>query len=889
MAIENRVHARCGCGFSHAAESAENVRHSGTRPFAFAASPRHYERDRPFFIRHLALDATLDLEKKTLTGKATLTIERLDPEATEIELDALAFDLASVTIGGKKAEHSYDGRILTVHVGAKEKKATIAVEYTVTPRRGLYFLEPDDQVRDRPRQVWSQCQEEDARHFIPCHDKPHVKMTTEMRVHVPRGFYVLSNGELVSKETPKTGALWTYHWKMNDPHPSYLLTLVAGEFAEITATTAGKVPLSYLVPKDRKKDGERTFLRTPEMVDYFGKVTGVPFPWNKYAQVVVSDFIFGGMENTTATTMYEHILLDERAALDVSSDDLIAHELAHQWFGDYVTCRDWSEGWLNEGFATFFEHVWREHHLGRDEYELGVKNDLDSYLGEASGRYRRAIVTTTYDSPLDLFDRHLYEKGGLVLHTLRMELGDELFWRGINLYLTRNGRGSVETRDLMRALEEVSGRSLGQHFDQFVFRPGHPEIEVGISWNRGVLTVNAKQSQSTADEVPNVFEVPIELAIVDEKGKVRTEVLTMKQRVDSFAIPVAQRPAFVVVDPKMRILGDVSAKAPNDMLRAQLEKAPTARGRWLAAHALAKSDDAPTIAALAARLADEKEFWGVRAAVAEALGGMRNAAAQTALEKGLGSKHPKVRRASAGALGGFKNRRASDALKKKALHDESYLVESEATRSLGRTKESSGFDTIVEALDRASWADVVRVAAIDGLAALRDDRAAPHVLAGLKYGQPTRARRASVMAVPKLMTDRKGREALEDLLDDSDPHLRIDVARALVEYGDVKARGALHERLSVDLDPRVRRRIRESLRDLGGDSKRAVDGIREELDKVSTEASELRARIVQLEARTAGGKSGDKSRDKKNGDKKAAEKPTKQGEKRSGKSKKKSK
>ena len=157
----------------------------------------------------------------------------------------------------------------------------------------------------------------------------------------------------------------------------------------------------------------------------------MPYPWNKYAQVVVSDFIFGGMENTTATTMYEHILLDERAAIDITSDDLIAHELAHQWFGDYVTCRDWSEGWLNEGFATFFEHVWREKHLGRDEYDYGLKADLDAYLGEAHGRYRRPIVCQDYDAPLDLFDRHLYEKGGLVLHALRVELGDALFWKGV--------------------------------------------------------------------------------------------------------------------------------------------------------------------------------------------------------------------------------------------------------------------------------------------------------------------------------------------------------------------------------------------------------------------------------------------------------------------------
>jgi aminopeptidase N len=191
------------------------------------------------------------------------------------------------------------------------------------------------------------------------------------------------------------------------------------------------------------------------------------------------------MENTTATTLYEHVLLDARAALDVSSNDLVAHELAHQWFGDYVTCRDWSHGWLNEGFATFFEHVEREARLGRDEYDWGIAGDLDAYLGEANGRYTRPIVCRDYQAPIDLFDRHLYEKGGLVLHMLRRELGDELFWRGVTHYLDRHAHGIVETNDLMRAFEEVSGTSLERFFDHWVYRPGHPDLRVKIAWEDG--------------------------------------------------------------------------------------------------------------------------------------------------------------------------------------------------------------------------------------------------------------------------------------------------------------------------------------------------------------------------------------------------------------------
>jgi aminopeptidase N len=653
---------------------------------------------------------------------------------------------------------------------------------------------------------------------------------------------------------------------MTEPHASYLLTLVAGEFAEIEAEADG-VPLAYLVPKERAKDGERTFLHTPQMIHHFGALLGVAYPWNKYAQVVVSDFIFGGMENTTATTMYEHILLDDRAAIDVTSDDLIAHELAHQWFGDYVTCRDWSDAWLNEGFATYFEHVWREEHLGADEYAYGLKGDLASYVGEATGRYRRPIVCQEYDAPLDLFDRHLYEKGGLVLHLLRVELGAELFWRGVGQYLKRNAFGIVETRDLQRALEEVSGRSLGRFFDQWVYRPGHPELDLTLAWADGVLKIVAKQHQSSNDGVPGAFEVPIALDIVAEDGRVVRERLSMTQRQETFALPCPTRPRFVVVDPEFQILGEVRVKAPNDMLRAQLEHATTARGRWLAAMALATTDEPPTIAAVVARLEDEKEFWGVRAESAEALGQIRARECFDALVRNIEVKHPKVRRAVVDALGRFKTTAAALAIKPRALKDESYLVEAEAARAIGKTKQAAAFDTLLDVLDRPSWADVVRVGAIDGLAALRDDRGAPHVLARTRYGQPNRARRAAILAVPKLMSDRKARETLEDLLDDADPHLRIDVVRALVEMGDTKSRGALRTRLETDLDARVRRRIREALRDIGEAGRRAHDALREELEKLANEHADLKARIASIEAKVSPEKKKKRSKDAKKGKK----------------------
>jgi aminopeptidase N len=842
MTLSHRHHARCGCAAAH--------RGLAPRPFSLPGTSRKYERNRPFQIEHIALDLALDFPGKQLEGGATLRFRRVDTEATELHLDAVAFILLSVKLdagdGLRPVRHCYDDETLVVSLPTSLSQGVVEVMYRAKPRRGLYFLAPDEHVQGRPSQVWSQCQDEDARHWFPCHDKPHVKQSTELRVRVPRGWYALSNGALVARTSTPEGEV--FHWKQEKPHPSYLVTLVAGSFSLLDGGSAAGVALSYLVPGGREQDGLRTFQKTPAMVELFSSLTGVPFPWDKYAQVVVSDFIFGGMENTSATTMYEHILLDERASLDISSDDLIAHELAHQWFGDYVTCRDWSHGWLNEGFATFFEHVDRESRLGHDEYEYGLKGDLESYLSEASSRYQRPVVCQDYDAPIDLFDRHLYEKGGWILHMIRRELGDEVFWAGIKLYLRRHAHGVVETRDLLRALEDVSGRSLELLFDQWLYKAGHPQLDVKIEHGGGTLLIEVKQSQKVTAETP-LFHLDLEIDIYPEAGEPRREVLRVSAASETFLLPEAERPRFLVLDPRFLVLGELSASVPQDMLRRQLAEAPSARGRWTAAARLGHSEDEASLKALAAALTSDREFWGVRAEAAAALGSVRTPDAQATLLAALPScQHPKVRRALVAALGKFRTQEAAAALRSVALRDPSYLVEAEAARALGATRQQLAFDTLIEMLDRPSWADVVRSGAIDGLAALRDERALPHLLARTRYGVPTRARRAAIRALPRLSSERRTREAIEELLDEKDPYLRVDVVLALADLGDSKARPALSRAMEREQDGRVRRRMREVLRDLSSNTRHEQARLQDELDRLRSELGELRLRVAHLEA-----------------------------------------
>lgn len=840
MSGSHRLHERCGCA----------ARAASPRAFSLPSTTRKFERDRPFNLTHLSLDIALDINKKSLSATAIVHTTKVDHLASVLKLDAVGFEIKSVQISNDGDEfgttrYRYDGEV--IHIDVPHEKAQIKIIYSVTPKRGLYFLSPDEHVLDRPTQVWSQCQDEDARYWFPCHDKPHQKCTTEMRVTVPRNWYALSNGTLV--DSKKTDDSATYHWRMNRPHSCYLVTLAAGEFAKLDAGEVKGVPVDYLVPRGREQDGWRTFSETPAMIEHFSKLTGVDYPWEKYSQVVVADFVFGGMENTTATTMYEYILLDERAALDVSSHPLIAHELAHQWFGDLVTCRDWSHGWLNEGFATFFEGIDRERRLGRDEYEYGLLGDQDTYLSEAAGRYKRPIVCQDYEDPIDLFDAHLYEKGGLVLHLLRTELGDEVFWKGVRNYLQANAYSIVETRDLLRAMENVSGRSLERFFEQWVYKAGHPELDVRIEIENERVVVHVTQSQRTGADVP-LFALNLELDLCIE-GVIRREVVSVERAKETFAFRTSTRVDFVVVDPRHRVLGEVRIDAPVDSLRSQLKNAHTARGRWIAAQSLSRRDDPATLNELFSTLSDPTAFWGVRVEAAHAIGSIRTDESLSKLKSALAIEHPKVRRAVISAVGKFRKRDAAEALRPYALKDPSYLVEAEAARSLGATRQSAAFDTLIEILDRPSWGDAIRSGAADGLAALRDDRAVPHLLARTRYGVPTRARRAAIRSVAKLSTDRRTREVLEDLLEDRDPHTRSEVASALGEIGDSKSRSALNRALDNELDGRVRRRIRDVIRDLVGTSstKGELQRLNDELESLRNELTELRSRLSKVDAK----------------------------------------
>jgi len=835
------------------------------RPFVAPGTQTHFAPDCPVCVTHVRLELEPDLQAKSLQGRVTLALRSRKDDLDAVTLDAVDMRFSAITVDGRpaKATH-YDGKRLRIESErgfARDESFSVVVAYTCTPARGLFFVGPDEAHPDRPHECWSQGQDEDSRHYFPCIDAPLFKSTSEVLCTAPSDLFVLSNGDLRERRDLGHGrTLW--HYGLDTPHSAYLVTLVCGRFAEIKerAPETG-VDVYYYGPPGREADLRRSLAATPALIDLFSKKIGVPYPFRRYSQIFVSDFIFGGMENTTATTLTAEALLDERAALDYDIEYLVAHELAHQWWGDLITCREWPEAWLNEGFATYFEYVWREHAHGRDEADVELLSDLDGYLDEA-GEYQRPIVCRQFEDPIDIFDRHLYDKGGRVLHMLRHELGEAAFWRALRLYLERHARGSVETRDLARAVEEATGRSLDRFFHQWIESPGHPELECSWNWDAdkrvGTLRVEQKQEGDKLYDLCACLRLEVD-------GQERDEFVHVEQRSHTFELRLERAPTQIVFDPGDVLLKTVKFDKPRPLWTRQLASARLGVDRVLAARALADKPDAESVAALRASLENDA-FWAVRAAAATALGKTRRQDALDALLAARAQEHPRVRRAVATALGEFRvdfhpgNRRAAELLEAWVKGgDPSCFVEAFAAQSLGKVRSPRALEILTSVLDRRAYTDTIRARALEGLGASADEAALPVVEAAASLRAASfQSRRAAVTALGRLAEGtpnaRRARERLEACLGDSDFRVRMDAGTALAEIGDARAISAIERAHKGELDGRAKRRFRNAVSQLRekGAANEKQRKLGEQVERLQSEATSLRERLEKLEARLHG-------------------------------------
>ncbi len=824
--------------------------------FAEPGVRAHFAPSRSTRIEHVELWLNLYPETASFDGKATITLAGLPIYDGEVQLDLDEVQVSSV-VGpdGEPLEwHLTDG---TLVVQSAECPAELTVTWTGSkPRLGLYFTGPSQAFPDRPKTAWTQCQDEDGHFVFPCHDHPRSKHAWTIHLSGPKGHTLLSNGARVAEGTDDDRVMATF--QQTEPMPAYLMTAVSAPLDVIDAGTSD-LAVRYLFPKGQAEAAERSMGRTPDMIALFAERTGIDFPWARYDQVVVHDFVFGGMENIGCTTMTELLLVSDGASQEWDPETLVAHELAHQWFGDLVTCIDWSHGWLNESWATYMETVWITATRPADEATWYRYKLARGYFAEADDRYVRAIVENRFREPIDVFDRHLYQKGASVLATLQAQIGEHAFWNGVRRYLAENAHGSVHTVDFQRALEDATGENLGAFFEQWIHTPGHPVLQVTLKKENGFVGLDLEQQQDV-EVSKDAFAFTLRVEVCFEDGSNQIVDLPVSERKRSVAIPVSKRVASVRVDPDFRVLGKLILKGPRNWLMTTVsDSCPVLAVR--AARALLQTGHPSAVQAVYdAASAHNSRF--VRVELVGLLARRNDRDAEHFLiEHALVDADVRVRRAACDALGGFQSESAADALR--AVIDTNpqtpHLLGS-ALKSLGRTRQPNVDAVIAPYVHSAqTWADIVAARALAGLAETRNEDVFPLLFTAASAEHRPRIRAAAFAALAELaghipVRNADVRECLLCVLAEGGFRESLAAIDALKTLGDSKALVALDTVHATAADGRVMRMAFEAATSIRrtGKALGVARQAQQRAEEVARQHAELRVRVDRLEGRSEG-------------------------------------
>ncbi|HVG32604.1 MAG TPA: M1 family metallopeptidase [Pyrinomonadaceae bacterium] len=572
--------------------------------------PVHVPPVRTYDVLHYVIRTRFNVPDKTVIGDETIILKPLSEGFNSLALDASDMKIESVVLSESNMPLPFqqppDKLLIQLdRPYGPADSLSLHIQYRAKPRRGLFFIAArQGETISKPAQIWTQGEPEDNHRWFPCYDYPDDKATTEQYITTGSNEIAISNGALVETTNNADGTR-TFHWVMRQPHSTYLTSLVVGDYVKLTDAYKN-VSLEYYTYRGTEKTALRAFNATPEMMRLFTNLFKYEYPYDKYAQTIVQAFFFGGMENITATTHADsEILYSAGEAGLEATQDLISHELSHSWFGDLVTCKSWKHLWLNEGFATFMEAVFKEHKSGREEYLRVMNENARLYLAEDQSRYRRPIVYDRYRTASDLFDATLYQKGGFIIHMLREVVGDEIFWKAVNRYLNEFKNGSVETADLQRVFEETSGRRLDWFFDQWVYKAGFPELRVRYSYNRlsKLLTLTVTQTQTPDPVTPAVFRLPVEVEIATARGA-RTERIEINARTQRFTFKLDGKPRMIRFDKRSSILKKLDFPQSAEMVAYQRTHSTNETGLVeAAAEVLATTSTSQLASAVAARVA----------------------------------------------------------------------------------------------------------------------------------------------------------------------------------------------------------------------------------------------------------------------------------------------
>lgn len=763
-------------------------------PFKPPLAKVFYAPDRDFDLKHLAVTLKIDYPNRTIGGVAVNTLSPLRPGGLQtVRLHCgKQLTVQACEVNGKTATFIREDEVLVIASPAPIKEgedAKVTVRYqggkeqggAFGSRGGWHWISPPRGSTDKDRVgFWTQGETEYNREWAPTWDYPNDFATSETIVTVPEDWTVIGNGILESDKRDAKNKTRTFHWRMTQPHATYLLSLVGGPL-EVKQAKWEDVPLYYVVPKGKADLIDASFGDTPDMLSFFSRITGVKYPWPKYAQNAMYDF-GGGMENVSSTTLGAGALTDARAGFRTMAS-LNAHELAHQWFGDLVTCKDWGHTWLNEGFATFFDALYREHSRGKNGYDQDIDGNMRSYFQEAR-RYKRPLATNLYVNPDRMFDSHAYPKGGSILHTLRRRLGDTAFFRGINIYLTRNRHRPVTTRDLCDALTEASGVNCEPIFEQWVYKPGHPELEYTWNYEEGnrELTLSVKQTQDTSDGTP-IYDIPTEVGVISG-GKLERYPVVLNASEQKVTMMLPGKPDAVLLDPDHDFLREIpkqnwsAAELPH-----LVRHAPNGGDRTQAMTQMlagTPSDDLLKVAADAVR-ADTDRFPSI--STIKPLADLKRESLRPLFRALL--FHPGYDRQAEAvtALGQLaKNDEDMRAIRNLVNDTAPYAVVANALRTLATWDAEGNLELLQKAVQMPSRREVIREAAFEALARAGSAKSLPVLLGAAASGNPVDVRQAALRAMAGAAPgDSRVQEALRSALKDPDPGIALIAANVIQE------------------------------------------------------------------------------------------------------------
>ncbi len=815
--------------------AAAQFQRAGGNPFQPPRATPHYARDRDYTMRHLRLVFDVNVPAHSAHGVVTHYLTPLRDQLRSVVFDAganLKIEACRLDDADVPFRHDQDQLILTPPAPLpRGKEVTVEIRYTMPGGAtgggangvgGFHWVDPDPRDPERKPGFWTQGETETNRNWVPCYDYPNNKATSETIVTVPENWEVIGNG-IPGQTTHDTAhRTRTYRWTMKQPHSSYLLSLVAGELDIRKSSWAG-VPLYYVVPKGKADLIEGSFGNTPDMLQFFSDRLGYKYPWPKYAQCAVFDFP-GGMENVTATTLGQNALTDRRSGL-WGMASLTSHELAHQWFGDLVTCESWGDSWLNEGFATYFEMLYMEHLRGREQGVRERESGLRSYLAEAQ-RYKRPISTRMYDKSDNLFDASAYSRPALVLHMLMLSLGEDNFYRGLRHYLEVNAYKPVDAHDLEKALTEATGRNVEPFFDQWIFKPGHPVLDYDWKYDdaKKAVILHVKQTQDTADGTP-IYSLPLHVALIRKDGipEKKSPVGEWDCLVDKAdvtnEIPVSVKPDALLIDPDHDLIKSMQNHWADTELPAILRYAPAGPDRMEAARKLADgTPDEAKIGMLAEALRAEQDDETAAQMLPLVSGLKMDAAHKEALRPLLleqaRSKQPARRAAALEALGNLPRTDEEVALlRAAALSDtEPYRVVLAAMGALGKLDTAANLDVYRHQVAVPSRFDQLARRVVDVLSKANLDAAAPILL---QAAQPPHRRFVRTDAIEALQTialnDASIHTALLNLLNNGeDADVQVAAARALKARKDKEAVPALRSLAEKSKNPDVREAAKDA-------------------------------------------------------------------------------